>query len=404
MFEHARRLCPGGVMGIRRPYNFVEGEYPIFISHGKGGHIFDVDGNEYIDMLCSFGPLILGHTEAEIDQAVIAQMQKGFCFSLVQPVQNELESRLSELIPCAENVILVKTGSDATTVAVRIARAYTEKIEILRCGYHGWHDWCVEVKGGVPPEAQAHTHGFRFNDLGQLEALMKEHKGNVAAIIMTPIGHELSEPLEEPTPGFLQAVRELATDNDVLLIFDEIRTGFRLSMGGAQELYGVTPDLATFGKAMANGYPISAVVGKREYMSVMESKAFLSSTFFPNSLEMVAALKTIEILQRENVLEKLRERGEIFRRKLVHIVEESSVPCKSSGLATMPYITFDRDEKLIYRERRMRFYTETIRRGLFLHPYHHWYICYRHTAEDLKRASAIIEEALSEVRKAFQNQ
>jgi len=401
MFEDAKKLCPGGVMGIRRPYNFVEGEYPIFISHGKGGHIFDVDGNEYIDMLCSFGPIILGHVEPEVDRAVIEQMQKGFCFSLVQPVQNELEKRLTELIPCAENVILVKTGSDATTAAVRVARACTNKPEILRCGYHGWHDWCVEVKGGVSPEVSNHTHGFHFNDIAQLETLLKEHKGNVAAIIMTPIGHELGEPLEEPQPGYLKAVRELATENGAILIFDEIRTGFRLSIGGAEKLYGVVPDLATFGKAMANGYPISAVVGKREYMSVMESKAFLSSTFFPNSLEIIAALKTVQILQREKVLDKLRERGEPFLKRLSQIVEDSGVPCRASGLPTMQFITFTKDEKLIYKERRKQFFIETIRRGLFLHPYHHWYTCYRHTEQDLENALSVIQKALFEVRGRF---
>ena len=162
LFEEAQKLSPGGLMGIRRPYNFVAGEYPIFLERGYGGHIVDVDGNDYLDLLCGYGPIILGYEEPEINQAVVEQMGKGFCFSLVQPIQNELERRLVELIPAAEMVILVKTGSDATGVAVRVARGYTDRPKILRCGYHGWHDWCVEVHGGVPEQISSLTVEFPY--------------------------------------------------------------------------------------------------------------------------------------------------------------------------------------------------------------------------------------------------
>jgi glutamate-1-semialdehyde-2,1-aminomutase len=401
MFEEAKQLAPGGVQGIRRPYNFIEGEYPIFITHGKGGHIFDVDGNDYIDMLCSYGPLILGHVEPEIDEAVRSQMKKGFCFSLVQPIQNDLERRLTKLVPCAEMAILVKTGSDATTCAVRIARAYTGRTEILRCGYHGWHDWCCEVQGGILPEVFQHTHEFHYNDISGLESLLETYKGQVAGIIMTPIGHPINEPIETPNPNYLQKVRELATKHGAILIFDEVRTCFRMSLGGAQKIYNVTPDLAAVGKAIANGYPIAAVVGKREYMSVMETKAFISSTFFANSLEMSAAMATLNILEGEQVPQKLTQRGENFLKRLREIASDSGVPCKASGVSSLIFLTFDRDDKLIYRDRRIRFYTEAIRRHLFIQPYHHWYICYRHSDEDLNRALTVIEQSLKEVKNAF---
>ena len=160
MLKEAKELSPGGMLGIRRPYNFVEGEYPVFIEKGYGGHIVDVDGNDYIDMLCSYGPIILGYVEDEINKAAIEQMNKGFCFSLVQELQNKLEKKLIELIPCAEMVVLAKTGSDVTTMAIRAARGYTGKDMVLRCGYHGWHDWCVENKGGVPEDVAKLTVGF----------------------------------------------------------------------------------------------------------------------------------------------------------------------------------------------------------------------------------------------------
>ena len=400
MYEEAQRISPGGLLGIRRPYNFVAGEYPIFITHGHGGRIVDVDGNEYIDMLCGYGPIILGYVEPEINAAVVEQMQNGFCFSLVQPIQNELMNRLIDLIPCAEQVMLVKTGSDATSVAVRIARGYTGRSTILRCGYHGWHDWCVEVKKGVPKQVQELTVEFRYGDLDQLDNLLKKHQGDVAGIILTPVGHPLAAPVEAPPPGYLQGVRDLADKHDTVLIFDEIRTGFRVALGGAQERYGVTPDLATFGKAMANGYAISACLGKAEIMGVAEKEVFISSTFFPNSLSMVAAMKTIDILQRENVVDSIWSRGTEFLKRLQELVAASGVPATVSGIPPMPFITFDRSDDR-YKQRRTAFYTETIRRGLFIQPYHHWYIAHRHTAADLEEALGAIEESLAYVAEHY---
>ncbi|HWQ80603.1 MAG TPA: aminotransferase class III-fold pyridoxal phosphate-dependent enzyme [Anaerovoracaceae bacterium] len=400
MFDEAQSLSPGGLMGIRRPYNFIPGEYPIFIERGYGGHIVDVDGNDYIDMLCAYGPIILGYNEPEINDAVKKQMDSGFCFSLVQPIQNELEKKLAELIPCAEMSILVKTGSDATGVAVRIARGYTDKNIILRCGYHGWHDWAVENHGGVPEAVQKLTKEFPYGDLDALEKLLKENRDQVAGIIVTPVGHPTAKQVMTPPPGYLEGVRALADQYGAVLIFDEIRTGFRAAMGGAQQRYGVTPDLSTFGKALANGYAISACVGKAEFMKVAESKVFISSTFFPNSLEMAAALKCIEILQRDKVLDAIWTKGEKFIADSRKLFEDAGVPASHSDFPPMPFFAFDKvDDR--YKERRECFYTETIRRGLFIQPYHHYYICYRHTEEDLKKALDAIGEALEVCKKKY---
>ncbi|OGO77947.1 MAG: glutamate-1-semialdehyde 2,1-aminomutase [Clostridiales bacterium GWB2_37_7] len=400
LFEEAQRLSPGGLMGIRRPYNFVPGEYPIFIERGYDGHIVDVDGNDYIDMLCAYGPIILGYNEPEINQEVIKQMEKGFCFSLVQEIQNQLQQRLIDIIPSAEMVVLCKTGSDATSIATRVARAYNDKDKILRCGYHGWHDWCVEVQGGVPKQVSDLTIEFEYGDLNVLEDVLKQHANEAACIIITPVGHPLAHPVTAPPEGYLQGVRELADKYNVVLIFDEIRTGFRVSLGGAQERYGVTPDLSVFGKAMANGYPISACVGKTEFMKVLEKKAFVSSTFFPNSLEMAAAMKTIDILERDRVIEDIWTRGQKFQDATAKLIAESGVPADVSGIPPMQFITFDKVDAQ-YKERRAFFYTQTIRRGLFIQPYHHGYICYRHTDADLKHALNAIGEALEETKKAY---
>ncbi len=396
MLADAQRLTPGGVGGIRRPYNFVIGEYPVFISHGRGGHIFDVDGNEYIDMLCAYGPIILGYVEEEINAAVRAQMEKGFCFSLVQPVQNELEERLANIMPGGEQTILVKTGSDATNAAVRAVRAFTGREKIARCGYHGWGDWCVENHGGVPKAVVELTKEFEYGDISHLERLFAENPDEIAGVIITPVGHPLAKPVMAPPPGYLEAVKELTHKNGAVLVFDEIRTGFRVAMGGASERYGVTPDLVTVGKALANGYAIAALVGSRDVLSVYLKDAFLSSTFFPNSLEMVASLACLDILEREKVQDVIWDRGTRFLEGLEEIVQASGVPVTVSGIPPMPFLTFDKADKH-YRERRTEFYTQCIRRGLFVQPYHHWYICYRHSAEDLSRALEVVEESLGYV-------
>ncbi len=400
LFVQAQKLVPGGVAGIRRPYNFVPGEYPIFFDHGQGGRVVDVDGNEYIDFLCAYGPIIIGYREQEIDETVIAQIRdKGFCFSLTQPIQNRLAQKLRELIPCSEMVAFVKTGSDATSIAIRVARAYSGRLKVVRCGYHGWHDWCVEVRSGVPQKVYEDVHEFEYNDLEKLEGLMKEHGKDVAAIIITPIGHPLGRPIQMPAPGFLEGIRRIADHYGSVLIFDEIRTCFRVHLGGAQKLFGVTPDLACIGKAMANGYAISALVGREKIMRVLEDRVFLSSTFFPNSDAQVAALKTIEILERDKVLEKIQEKGSWFGHQVKKIIENFQLPAVFSGAPWMPFITFPEDRKKHYKELRQEFYTQLIRRKVFLQPYHHGYICFRHSDDDLEYSLQVIRESLAELKR-----
>ncbi|MHA2184494.1 MAG: aspartate aminotransferase family protein [Promethearchaeota archaeon] len=399
-YEEALDLIPGAILGIRRPYNFVEGEYPIFFETAKGGKVIDVDGNEYLDMLCAYGPIIIGHREEEIDNEVITQIQeKGFCMSLTQPVQNRLAKKLRQLIPCAEKMVFVKMGSDATTSAIRVARSYTNKAKILRCGYHGWHDWCVEQKGGIPEKLYEDVIEFEYNNLEQVEHLMKQYGDDIAAVILTPINHPGGNKVEMPKQGYLEGIRELTENYGNLLIFDDIRTGFRMDMGGAQKKFGVIPDLAAFGKAMANGYPIGVLTGKKEFMDELVEHVFLSSTFFPNSLAQIAALKTIEIMERENVLDVINVRGNEFAKNVREMIEDSGVPCVYSGEPWMPYITFERDPGNLYKKLREEFYRQLIRRKVFLQPFHHGYICYRHAEEDLEHAADMINESLNECKK-----
>jgi len=402
LFEEAKTLVPGGVLGARKPGDFIMGEYPIFLEYGKGCRLIDVDGNEYIDFMCGYGPIILGYREDEVDDAVIRQIKdKGFCFTLTQPYQNALAKKLNELIPSSEMSIFLKTGSDATTAGIRIARAYTNRIKVMRCGYHGWHDWCVEMKGGIPEKFYEDVLEFHYNNLGQLEDLMAKYGHETAAIIMTPFGHPLHQKMQEPKPGFLEGVREIANKYGSVLIFDEVRTCFRLRMGGAQELYGVTPDLTVLGKGMANGYAISVVSGKNDVMMAAATKLFISSTFFPNSDGYIAALKTIEILERDHVLENIWEKGNRFIKQIQKIIEKYDVGAELSGVAPMFFITFERGDVDIKRAKRTEFYTQLIRRGFFFTPHHHAYISYRHTEGDLELTLQAIDESMECVKEKF---
>jgi glutamate-1-semialdehyde aminotransferase len=272
----------------------------------------------------------------------------------------------------------------------------------MRCGYHGWHDWCVEMKGGIPEKFYEDVYEFHYNNLDQLEDLMARYGDQTAAIIMTPFGHPLHQRMEEPKPGFLEGVREMATKYGAILVFDEVRTCFRLRMGGAQELYGVIPDLTVLGKGMANGYAISVVTGKAEVMMAAAQKLFISSTFFPNSDGYVAALKTIEILERDNVLDKIWEKGGRFLKKVQDIINKYHVGAELSGVAPMFFITFKRDKGGTHRARRDDFYTQLIRKGIFFTPHHHGYICYRHTEQDLDITAKAVDEALAYLNEKYQ--
>ena len=394
-FEKAKELIPGGVLLSRRPSMFVPGEYPVFIDEGNGGTIKDIDGNEYIDYMCAYGPIIIGYKEPEIDEAVIKQIRdKGFCFTLAQTYQNQLAEKLRELIPCAEMSIFVKTGSEATTSAVRLSRAFTGRIKVMRCGYHGWHDWCTKVRGGIPEKLYEDVFEFEYNNLDSLETLLKEHGKETAAVIVTPYGHELHKPMQDPEPGFLEGVRALTQEHGAVLIFDEIRTNFRISMGGAQKYYGVIPDLAALGKSMGNGYAIGAVSGKREIMSCGAADVAITSTFFPNSLAFIAALKTIEFLEKHNVLQEIWEKGQYLMNGINQAIQKYDVGARLSGIPPMMYITFEKgDDEFIERSQK-DIYTQMIRRKVFMHPNHHGYVCYRHTKENLDDTIQAVEASL----------
>lgn len=291
------------------PTQFTRGVAPMYLARGKGARVWDVDGNTYLDLPMGLGPVILGHADHEVDAAVQAQLRDGISFTLPHSLEVEVAELLCDVIPCAEMVRFAKNGSDVTAGAVRAARAFTGRDVVAVCGYHGWQDWYIGSttrRAGVPKAVQDLTATFAYNDLASLERIFAAHPGRVAAVVMEPVG------VVPPAPGFLEGVRRLTTQEGALLVFDEVVTGFRMALGGAQEYFGVTPDLACFGKAMANGFPVAAVVGRREVMRVFDD-IFFSFTFGGEAASLAAAKATIGALRARRALEHIWRQGAVLK-------------------------------------------------------------------------------------------
>jgi len=284
---------------------YVKGISPVFLQRGKGCQVWDVDNNSYIDYVQGLLPNILGYAHEEVNAAAFAQSNQGHSFSLPHPLEVELAERLVRLIPCAEMVRFGKNGSDATAGAVRAARAITGRQRIACCGYHGWQDWYIgstSRHAGVPDAVRNLTHPFPYNDLSELEKLLSKHPSEFAAVIMEPVNFHM------PAPGYLEGVKKLAHKHQALLIFDEICSGFHLGLGGAQQLFGVQPDMACFGKALGNGFPISCVVGRKDLMTVF-SDIFFSFTLGGEVASMAAAVKVLDVLENTDALAQMQAMG-----------------------------------------------------------------------------------------------
>lgn len=322
MLKRAERVIPLGSQTFSKSRTqYPLGVSPLFIQRASGSRVWDVDGNDYVDFVSSLASVTLGYNDPDVTAAVRDQLEEGTIFSLPHPLETEVAELIVEMVPCAEMVRFGKNGSDATAGAIRIARAFTGRDHVAVCGYHGWQDWYIGSTArnrGVPQATRELTHGFRYNDLASLEAVFAAYPGQLAAVIMEPMN------LDWPAEGFLEAVRELTVREGAILVFDETITGFRYAPGGGQELFGVTPDLACFGKGLANGYPVSAVAGRRDLMMLME-EVFFSFTFGGETLSLAAAKATLEKLKREPVTQQLAARGRLLLEGLPPLIEAAGV-------------------------------------------------------------------------------
>ena len=295
------------------------GAAPLFAARAQGSKLWDIDGNEFIDLTSALACVTLGYAHPVVDEAIRKQLKDGITLSLPHRLECEVAERLVALVPSAEMVRFGKNGSDATSAAVRLARAHTGRDRIAVCGYHGWHDWYIGSTTrslGVPLAVQELTHPFTFNDLGSLKEVFAAHPNEFAAVIMEPMSYEF------PLPGFLEGVQELCDRDGALLVFDETITGFRFHSGGAQSLFGVTPDISTFGKGLANGMPLSAVVGRRSLMQGMED-IFFSGTFGGETLSLAAAEAVLGFIQEEPVIDTLAYEGTYLSNTVEDIILSS---------------------------------------------------------------------------------
>jgi glutamate-1-semialdehyde 2,1-aminomutase len=397
MLVRALRAIPLGTQTFSKSMTqFPFGVSPFFVTRGQGCRLWDLDGNEYIDFVNSQCAITLGYGDPDVTAAVHAQLEDGVIFSLPHPLEVEVAEAIIELVPCAEMVRFGKNGSDATSGAVRASRAFTGRDHVAVCGYHGWQDWYIGSTTrnlGVPESTRALTHRFAYNSLDSLQAIFRSHPDQVACVIIEPMNTTW------PAAGFLDGVAAITRGHGAVLIFDEVITGFRYANGGAQQLFGVTPDLATFGKGLANGYPVSAVAGRADIMKTLE-EAFFSFTFGGEALSLAAAKATLAKLVREPVAATIAERGQrvldgvakcIAANNAGHIASVSGHPSWSflELKDVAPYTSWE--IKTLYMQ-------EMLARGFLAYGTHN--LSYAHQDADISSLLAAYDEVLPLLREA----
>ncbi|MFQ5872450.1 MAG: aspartate aminotransferase family protein [Dehalococcoidia bacterium] len=423
LMERAERYLAGGVF-----HHATLGRLPDdlnrVMARGQGSRLWDVEGREYIDYVMGSGPLILGHAHPEVVAAVQQQVASGSQFYNLSESLVELSETIVEAVPCAERVKYAGTGNEATLAALRLARAYKGKSKILKLegAYHGTHDyaaWAGRHKeafeypygpadsAGIPDVLAKEVLIGPFNDLDTLSAIIEENRDELAAVIVEPLQRNIP-----PAPGFLQGLREVTRENDVLLIFDEVVTGFRLAWGGAQEFYGVVPDMACLGKVIGGGYPIGAVVGREEvfYSVTPEAVAsgeavMLSGTFTGNPVTAAAGVATLQILQQPDTYKRLNEKGGRLGDGLKELSQMLELPAYVCQVGSVVDIMFTDREVHQYRdtwsadaERGYNFRIGLMRRGIWAPPGPKSYVSLAHTEEDIDRTLEAAEEAMRDLR------
>lgn len=415
LYEKAKKLMPGGVNSPVRAFE----PYPFFTSHAKGSKLYDVDGNVYIDYCIAYGPLLLGHAHPKIIEAVKKQLEKGTMYGTPTDAEVKLAELVTNMVPCLEMVRLVNTGTEATMHAIRAARGYTGRDKIVKfegC-YHGAHDYVLVKAGsgattfgaptslGVPEDTTKNTIVLPFNSIEALEKAVDQNRDEIAALIIEPIIGNAGVIL--PNDGYLQTIRKITKEEGTVLIFDEVITGFRLALGGAQEYYGIVPDMATLGKIMGGGFPIAAFGGKKEIMELISplGKIYQASTFSGNPISVTAGLVTLNILiKNQNILYKhLEEMGDKIRKGLLDITKDAKIPAQVNGVASMFQIFFTDRPVIDYvtakssdKAKFMHYQRELIKQGVFIPPsqFETCFISTAHTDEDVTKTLKAIDAAI----------
>jgi glutamate-1-semialdehyde aminotransferase len=393
LWENAIKLMPRGTQTLSKcPDQFVDGVYPKFAKKSKGAYLKGLDNKWYLDFMCGLGPIILGYNHRRTNRAIKKELQNGIIHSLPTLLEQELAELICEVVPCAEQVRFAKNGTDADLAAVRIARSYTGREHIVKCGYHGWGDWHgASIRDyGIPKSLKKIISEFEYNNLGSLEKQLKTKK--VAAVIMEP------HCLTTPDPGFLEGVRELCTKYGALLIFDEVVSGFRWSLGGAQEYYNVTPDLCCLGKAMANGMPLSAIAGKKKYMQEL-NHAFFSMTFGGECLSLAASIATIKELKTKN-FNHIWDLGNMFGEGIRKLAKKHNLNVDLKGSGPRHNLTFNSDYKDSSGMKAL-FFQEMVKQGIMFPNV--IYISFAHTKRNIKQTLKAADKAFKFIKDNINN-
>lgn len=400
LLKRAIEVTPLGAQTYSKSYRYYcQGDSPAFIERGEGCYLYDVDGNKFIDFVCALGPITIGYNIKEVNDAIKEQLEKGISFSLQAEVEVELAEKISDIIPCAEMVRFVKNGGDATTAAIRLARAFTERDLVALSGYHGMHDWSIgstENNKGIPKDISNLTKTFEYNNIESLEELFKEYPNQIAAVILEPIQ------ANGPKDNFLQKVKDLAHENGAILIFDEVVSGFRYALGGASEFYNIVPDMAAFGKGMGNGLPISAVAGKKEIMKQIEEGIFVSTTFGGEALSMAGSIAALKILEKPGAYEHIWKLGTMLKEGLESLIEKYELEevILVSGLPPHCGVEFEDVGSLDYLDINSIFSQAMIHNGIITVGINN--INLSHTEKEIEAYLSAAEEAMINIKKAIE--
>lgn len=381
-FEEALKLIPWGTQtNAKRPYPAFEGIMPKFIERGKGCRVWDMEGKEYIDFRLALGPVTLGYCFDEVDDAVRAQLAKGVLFSMASPIELECAQLVHGMVPNAGMVRFMKTGEDANLSNIRIARAYTKRDMILMSGYHGYPDWFAtedSPTNGVPEFMKDYVKIIPWGNCAEAERLINAYGERVACVISIPYDFN-----EDTSGDYIRFLRAKTREFGILLVMDEVLTGFRLAKGGAQEYFGVEPDLASYAKAIANGFPLSAYVGKKEYMETLY-RFKMTTTYAGEALSIAAGIATMKIMQREDVHGHIRAMGERLMVGFNRIAREVGIEGRAAGLPVAPFLKFISADPTFHGRLEYLWHRELYREGIFINP--RWFISYSHKAADIDEA------------------
>lgn len=392
-FERAARVIPGGIYGSKSPGFLVPGHFPYFLSSGSGCRIRDVDGNEFVDYLCGYGSQIVGYGNPRVDEPALAQIAKGDLLNQPHPAMVELAERLVATVRGMDWAVFCKNGTDATTLAVSIARADTEKqiVVAAKGAYHGAANWCSSnVFPVFMAEEQRNIVWFEYGNTASLEQVFERYRGRIACVILTPHHHPTFTTQVLPPEGFFPAVERLCSAEGAHFIMDDIRANFRIHANGSHARYGANPSLVAMGKAMANGYPISALMGSATVRKTASS-FFITGTYWMSAGPMVAALATLDEMERMGGISRLESLGTMLKKGLESLGAEAGFRTRVSGPPAIPFLTFDEDPNLYLNQ---EFCSSMADRGFFMHPHHNWFISLAHRESD-------IEATLEAAREVF---